>query len=106
MNYSRWSWAGVFGGAFFWYAAHDLSLYFSAENCKHGWIAPTIHIVALIGAIISGVLSYQAWPKGDDGIRHRRLAFTTIVGVTAAGLFAIVILWQGIATLIYTGCEQ
>ena len=101
-----WPWAGVFGGAAFWYAAHDLSTYLLNVNCRHIWVAPFIHIIALIGAIASGYLSYRAWPDGDSSNRDRFLSFSSMVGVAAAALFALVILWQGVAAIVFSGCER
>jgi hypothetical protein len=100
----RWPWAGLFGGAFFWYAAHDLGLYFSAVNCRHQWIVAAVHIVAMLGAALSGLVSWEARP--DDGTGGRRLTFSAGIGLGAAALFMIVILWQGAAGFIYSGCER
>ncbi|MDD5460068.1 MAG: hypothetical protein PHG00_00275 [Methylococcales bacterium] len=107
MRCLRWPWAGVFGGAAFWYAAHDLATYLSAFNCRHGWVAASIHLIALLGAMGCGILSYQTLPgSGSDGSERRRLTFSGGIGMAAAALFSLVILWQGIATLIYSGCER
>lgn len=105
MKNLNWPWAGVFGGAFFWYGAHDLGLYFSAYNCTHPWFVPFVHFVAFIGSIICGLLSFQAWPDGVID-RTQRRGFSAGIGMASASLFTLVILWQGLATLIYSGCER
>jgi hypothetical protein len=99
-------WAGLFGGAVAWYGAHDLSFYLVRANCSsHHWIAPSIHIAALAIAVTCGLISYrtlrteQEWPTDVRG-------FAALVGTAAATLFSIAIVWQGIATLVYTGCER
>jgi len=96
-------WAGLFGGGVSWYAAHDLALYLVNDNCRQMWITPVIHLVALAACLAAGWVSWRALPadRGD----HRRV-FAASLGVAAAALFALVILWQGMATLIYSGCER
>ncbi len=102
-----WPWLGVFGGAAAWYAAHDLGTYLTTVNCHHPWLVPLIHLVALVVAVACGWRAWQAWPTGtaDDNPRNLQ-AFSAGIGTAAAALFAIVILWQGMASLVFNGCAQ
>jgi len=102
-----WPWLGVFGGAAAWYAAHDLGTYLLTVNCHHPWLVPLIHLAALAAAAWCGWRAWQAWPDetGEDNTR-KLMAFSSGIGTAAAGLFAVVILWQGIAALVFNGCIQ
>ena len=102
-----WPWLGVFGGAAAWYAAHDLGTYLSAANCHHPWLTPVIHLVALAAAVACGWRAWKTWPDGaiEDNLRNLQ-AFSAGIGTAAAALFAVVILWQGMATLVFNGCAQ
>jgi hypothetical protein len=96
-------WAGLFGGAAAWYAAHDLSFYLVRVNCgTWPWLATTIHALALLLVVICGLVSFRAAPANVFTLR----GFSAWTGVGAAALFALVIIWQGLGTLIYSGCER
>jgi hypothetical protein len=101
----QWRWAGLVSGVVFWYAAHDLSFYFSAYNCGHPWLLPFIHLVALAGCLYGGLLSLRTLVKGQTDSES---STELIAGVSTASavLFALVILWQGIATLVFHGCQR
>jgi hypothetical protein len=98
-------WAGLFAGGFAWYAAHDLSLYLVRQNCTTSQlIAPLIHLVALAIALGGGFISYREIRTIRAG--GHAYSFAALVGFAAAILLSIVIVWQGVATLVYTGCER
>jgi hypothetical protein len=98
-------WAGLFAGGFAWYGAHDLSLYLVRQNCTTSHvIAPLIHLVALAIALGGGLISYREIRAGGAG--NHAYSFAASVGFAAALLLSVVILWQGVATLVYTGCER
>jgi uncharacterized membrane protein len=99
----NWPWIGIFGGAALWYGAHDLGFYFSDYNCRHTWILPTIHVLFFLACLICAGLSFRIWRRGD---REAVRTWVAGIGVAAAFLFSLVILWQGIATFIYSGCER
>jgi hypothetical protein len=103
-NFS-WPWAGLFGGAAFWYGAHELGLYFSGVNCRHQWIVPTVQLLFSVGAITSGLVSWNALSdRFNDG--RENIRFSASVSAGAAALFALVILWQAIASFAYDGCAR
>jgi hypothetical protein len=90
-------WAGVFGGFLFWYLAHDIGFYFSGHGCNYSWVPRVIHVVCFLGAVFATFLSFRTW---------RENKMTPLLNVSAGALFSLVILWQGIATFVYAGCER
>ena len=99
----KWAWAGIAGGALFWYGAHELGFYFSKMDCHQPWILPLLHILTLAGCLGSGWLSWRVWSAGRGTGAENLVA---AVGVAAAALFALVVLQQGIGTIIFSGCER
>lgn len=99
----KYAWAGLYGGALLWYIAHDLSVYVTNHDCKYLWVAPLIHIIAFIGTIFCGLLSYRA--NADDNGKNL-LGFSSLIGTAAAGLFALVIVYQGIAIIVFRSCVR
>jgi hypothetical protein len=100
IKYKNWPLAGFFGGVTFWFAAHEIGFYFSDYNCRHSWILPFVHLIALLGSVGSGLISYKC-AKSET-----KFNYNSGIGIAAAALFSLVITWQGIATLIYSGCER
>jgi hypothetical protein len=100
----HWPSMGVFGGAFFWFLAHEIGFFFSGHACKYSVVIKLIHIVSILGSLASGFISYKSWEdaKATGSQRH---IFTALLGMASAALFSIVILYQGIAAFIYSGCE-
>ncbi|MFL5785855.1 MAG: hypothetical protein ACJ76H_14655 [Bacteriovoracaceae bacterium] len=97
--------AGLFGGALFWYLAHDIGFYFSGYECRYDWIPSTVHGVALVAVIFCGLISWRALPRTDKEMSTGR-TFFAYVGVAAAVLFSLVILWQGVAAVVYSECSR
>jgi hypothetical protein len=94
---------GLFGGISAWYAAHELSFFLLRVNCTAtSWLVPAIHALAFAAAVISGLISFQASLRTGSATQR----FITWLGIGSACLFGMAILWQGAATLIYTGCER
>lgn len=99
-------WLGLIGGAIAWYLAHDISFYYSHTNCDHRYIVPTVHVLALMVSLYCGLLSYRSFPSPSTAGFENRPAFFSGIGTAAAGLFSLVIAWQGLAALFFTGCER
>lgn len=96
------AWFGLIGGAAAWYAAHEASFFLVRVNCVgRPWIVAAIHTIALLLVSVAGFVSFHSENR-DDGA----LTFANWIGIGAALLFAIVIVWQGAAGLIYNGCER
>lgn len=98
--------AGLFGGFFFWYFAHELGFFLSNYNCHHSWILPAIHFVCLIGGLFSGWISLQLLRECEFDISQGKAGLLPMISVAAASIFSVVILWQGIAALVFNGCER
>jgi hypothetical protein len=96
---------GIFGGAIAWYLAHDIGFYYSHTNCDHRWILPTVHVLAFIVSVSCAWISFHSLPKDKSLGLESRQGFFAIVGTAAGSLFSLVILFQGIAAFIYSGCE-
>jgi hypothetical protein len=100
------SWAGILGGAFVWYLAHELGFFFSDFNCRHRWVIRVVHLLALAGSVYCGVLSYRAWKSSHHPPTDEKRAFLSLIGTLAALIFTTVVLWQTVATFLYSGCER
>jgi hypothetical protein len=96
-------WIGLIGGAGAWFTAHELSFYLSSANCSRPWIAPLIHLVALVVAAASAGLAFHA---GRNRSQPGLSQFVWMVGTAAGALFTVVVLWQGVATIVYSGCAR
>jgi hypothetical protein len=91
--------AGFLAGPLAWYTAHELGFYFSDYNCRHAWILPTVHVLALLVSLGGTWFSYINWFRG-------RQTFGALLGVAGGLLFSLVILWQGIAIFFTHGCDR
>jgi hypothetical protein len=107
-----WPSAGIFLGPAAWVLNTQLSYAIVPWVCAHGSnIVPAAAIVGALIALAGCFLSWRAWtaqesgPSGerDGGRPHRFVAgMGTLMGV----LFAAVILLQGVAGLVFQGCER
>jgi hypothetical protein len=102
--------AGLFAGALAWFVNTEANYALAGRLC--GWGVPLVPVISasmLLVALCGGVLSWQALrrigPLADarGGSPGRLMAGT---GVIAAALFAIVIVIQGAAGLVFDGCER
>jgi hypothetical protein len=103
--------AGIFGGAISWYFAHEIGFYLAHLNCAHHWIVPAVHLVALAASTTCVWISYRARVTEDRVTKDKvnletQQGFFSSVGVAAGALFTLVILWQGVASIFYSGCER
>jgi hypothetical protein len=98
-------WAGLFGGAICWYAAHEASFYtLRMNNCAAASsVVAAIHVLALLVTLAAGALSFRT-ARLEDWTRFPSFAGT--IGLGAAAIFAIVIIWQGAAGFVYSGCDR
>jgi hypothetical protein len=99
------AWAGLIIGPLAWLIATELNYALALWQCKNGiypvpWIALLLALIALAG----GAISLQHWRRREAALSS--LSFAAAIATLASGLFAIVILLQGLAGLIFTGCER
>ncbi len=95
-------WAGLASGPTAWAVSTQLNYAITPWVCAHGWPAvPVLGGVLALLALAGGLISWQA----REG-RTRAGVFLASLSTAAAVLFAAVILTQGAAGLVFSGCEQ
>lgn len=96
-------WAGLISGATAWAASTQTNYALAGYSCSVTW-SPVIGIAAvlMLFSLAGSAVSFAAWRKSS------RLSDQLVTSVSAlCGLiFAAVILTQGSAALILTGCER
>ena len=107
-----WTWAGALAAPLCWGAEQILSSTLVPQQC-HGrpWLVPTIWgllAFVLLGAM---VVSWRARSRIAGGgepsdFVQRRALFVGTLGILMPALFLIAMTWQGIAGMIYSGCER
>jgi hypothetical protein len=99
--------AGVFVGAVAWSANTQLGYALVPWACARG-SGLTITLLSLVLVAIAslgGWLSWRALSIGEQSTPSSA-RFLSSVGVLVSALFVLVIILQGAAGLIFTGCEQ
>jgi hypothetical protein len=106
-------WAGLLTGAGAWAANQQINYTLAPWMCGSSLQAvPVISVALALVALAGGFVSARVWwsrsrPASKtieaDGLPSLFLAG---IGLGAAVLFAIVILVQGAAGLVFTGCER
>ncbi len=105
-SWFRSPWIGLVGGVISWYAAHEIGFFLAGNDCTLRWILKTVHVIAFLVAIICVRLSAQAVNRLKTDAEPPTKLTIAFVSLGAAVLFAIVILWQTLATFFYSGCER
>jgi hypothetical protein len=107
-------WTGLMSGPFAWALATQLGYSLGSFACGKQviGIVPTA-IVCLLIALAGMALSWrelrvQARARANADSAHSEQAqiFLAAMGVGMCALFALVILWQGAAALVFDGCER
>jgi hypothetical protein len=98
----RIPWAGLASGPLAWGLSTQLNYALPDWMCAHGinpvpWIALVLALFALAG----GAMSWTSRQGAHDADR-----FLAGVGALMALLFALVIIAQGAAGFVFTGCER
>lgn len=102
------SWTGLLTGPAGWFAAQQIGAWGVFPHCAdhRAWVI-AVNAVALIIVLAGGWISARARapiPAGSPA--GERMRFVGGLGVTAAILFAFVILLQTYAGFVFTGCER
>jgi hypothetical protein len=104
------SWAGLAAGPFAWAVSFQLNYSIAHWQCvAKSHPAPLFSLLALLVAAGGAVLSWRAWQVPDHGTgppmaaHARRFLAGASAGIGA--LFALVILLQLVAGLVFGGCE-
>ena len=99
------AWAGLIAGPAAWAVSTQLNFALASWQCVNRiypvpWIALLLALVSLAGGLIS--LQYRS--RADHG--ETSLRFAALIALLASLLFMLIILLQGFAGLIFTGCER
>jgi hypothetical protein len=99
------SWAGLAAGPAAWVLNTQVNYPLPAWTCARQFNPlPLFALGFVVVALIGGWLSWRAWRRPAGRTRGSRFVAGFSAGL--AVLFALVILMQGSAALIFTGCER
>jgi len=105
--------AGVYAGPVAWLVATPANYALVPWVCAHEiQLIPVVALVLAGASLFGGVLSWRGYasaattplPDSSGGGRPHR--FVALIGIGMALLFAIIILLQGAAGLVFHGCER
>lgn len=103
------SWAGLFAGPAAWAVSTQLNYILAPWGCEHHLqLVPVVALLLALIALFSGVLSWRARRGGgaDEDGEPRTETFLGTMGAFSAALFTLVIVMQGSAAFVLTGCER
>jgi hypothetical protein len=102
------SWSGFFGGAGAWFVSQQAGAWKVLPQCAdHRLWVVAINVVALAVALGAATLSWRVRRVPDTtGMRAERLNFIAATCAGIAVLCALAILLQGLAGLVFQGCER
>jgi hypothetical protein len=103
----RRMWLGWIGPAAF-FTAHIGGFASSPLACnERRWLEPVLFGLAALACIVAGLVSLRARSDHDSrAATDRRAQFLGLVSGVSLGIFALVLLWDVAASLIYSGCER
>jgi hypothetical protein len=99
------AWAGLITGPVAWAISTQLNFALVSWQCVNRvypvpWIGVLLALVSLAGGLVSLQYRRQADPSETS------LRFASLVAALTSLLFMLIILLQGFAGLIFTGCER
>lgn len=106
------SWAGLVSGPVAWGLSTQGNYALATPQCLSGihptpWIALLLAVMALAGGVLSFATHRQTAADPGSGERKPRTeAFYAMLSIGMAVLFALVILLQGFAGMVFSGCER
>ena len=111
MNARTASWAGLAAGPIAWAVATQVHFAIVPWTCVHGGRHLLVPVLAVLFAIIAASGAIVSWrarnrlpsPGGEAG--GHPYAFLARVAAGLAALFTLVILMQGAAGVLFSGCE-
>lgn len=105
--------AGIFLGPLAWLINTQLNYALVPWICAHQVrLVPIVAFAAALVSLAGGFLSWRAFrlspitPAPDSTGAGRPHRFTALAGMAIAALFTAVIVLQGLAGLMFHGCEQ
>lgn len=106
------SWAGLLSGPVAWGLSTQGNYALALPQClSNGHPTPWIALLLALLALAGGGLSFMAYrhtaaEPAISGRKPRTEMFYSLVSIGIAVLFALVILLQGFAGMVFTGCER
>jgi len=103
-------WAGAIAAPVCWFTQQLLAGILVPQDC-HGrpWLVPTIWIVSSLLLVAAMGVSWRALtrltPNETASFTEQRARLIGIAGVLMPVLFLIAMTWQGVASMVYSGCE-
>jgi hypothetical protein len=105
INFS--SWAGLFAGPAAWFFAQQAGAWTVVPRCAdHSASVLFINAASFAFALAGAWLSWRARREPAGSASPARVSFVATLSALMAFLFAVVILVQGSAALVFTGCER
>jgi len=105
-------WLGCAAGPVCWYAHEQLSLWLMPITCdQRRWVPLALWPILALVLVVAGVGSWRARRRlpslqAHAGRAEQRAVFVTFTGTIMPLIFLLVVMWQGIAGLVYSGCER
>jgi hypothetical protein len=106
------SWAGLLSGPAAWGLSTQGNYALAMPQCLSGvhptpWVALLLALIALAGGALSFLTYRRTAAHPEQGDRKPRTeTFYAVLSMGVAVLFALVILLQGFAGMVFTGCER
>jgi hypothetical protein len=99
-----YAWAALALGAFAWFGSQQLGSDLSFSNCAANGALETglIGLLALAVTLAGALLSHTAWKR--RGAETEGRGFAALVGMLAAALLAVAIVYQTLAAFIIPSC--
>ena len=106
------SWAGLALGPLAWALSTQLNYILPSWQCgRHAYPVPWIALILAILSVAGAWLSFLAFRNmevspADLPRKPRTERFVSLVGAGSGALFALGILLQGFAGIVFIGCER
>jgi len=104
-------WYGLLVPPTAWAVQEWLGWYFGQRNCSTlepasvRWILLAVTVAALAATLVGVGRGWHAWNDSAGDTDHReRVDFMAFGGLLVSGVFAIAIVWAGLATAFLSGC--
>ncbi|HYZ61747.1 MAG TPA: hypothetical protein VE650_04780 [Acetobacteraceae bacterium] len=103
-------WFGMAAAPLCWFAQHLLVSTTVSLDCHRRWIVPAIWALCAGVLLVAFVLSWRALRRvpqpGPHGYAERRSRFVGLCSCIMPVMFLLLMTWQLIAGLVYSGCER
>jgi len=98
------AWAALAAGATAWFVSQQLGSDLSFSHCHASGPLPVL-VIALLALALAGLgafFSHRVWDRGAQ--EEAGKPFIALIGMLTAGLLAIAIVYQAVASLIIPSC--